>query len=125
MTFEQGPIRPPSEAASFLLRITRNCPWNQCLFCSVYKNDKFSLRSVEEIKRDIQTARDITEDIKAISDKDRKSLFQPRTDLDPLIDVEYLADLDKIEALVAGLDKSKLLNKLGSGGISPWKTYAH
>jgi hypothetical protein len=67
MTFELGPIRPPSEAASFLLRITRNCPWNQCLFCSVYKNDKFSLLSVEEIKRDIQTARDITEDIKAIS----------------------------------------------------------
>jgi radical SAM superfamily enzyme YgiQ (UPF0313 family) len=67
LTFEQGPIRPPSEAASFLLRITRNCPWNQCLFCSVYKNKKFSLRSVEEIKRDIQTAKNMTDDIKAIS----------------------------------------------------------
>lgn len=36
--FEQGPIRPPNEARSLLLRITRNCPWNQCLFCPVYKN---------------------------------------------------------------------------------------
>ena len=26
--FEQGPIRPPSEAHSLLLRVTRNCPWN-------------------------------------------------------------------------------------------------
>jgi len=65
--FEQGPIRPPSEARSFLLRITRNCPWNQCLFCPVYKNETFSLRTVEEIKGDIQTARNISDDIKAIS----------------------------------------------------------
>jgi len=67
LTFEQGPIRPPSESTSFLLRITRNCPWNQCLFCPVYKGRKFSLRSVEDIKGDIQTARDIVEDIKALS----------------------------------------------------------
>lgn len=67
LTFEQGPIRPPSESTSFLLRITRNCPWNQCLFCPVYKGRKFSLRSVEEIKGDIQAARDIAEDIKALS----------------------------------------------------------
>jgi len=66
-TFEQGPIRPPNEAQSLLLRLTRNCPWNQCLFCPVYKQSKFSLRNVEEIKQDIQTARDIADDIKALS----------------------------------------------------------
>jgi hypothetical protein len=67
LTFEQGPIRPPNEARSLLLRITRNCPWNQCLFCPVYKKRKFSLRSVEEIEEDIQTVRDIADDIKALS----------------------------------------------------------
>jgi len=67
LEFEQGPIRPPSEARSFLLRITRNCPWNQCLFCPVYKEKKFSLRTVDEIKQDIQIARRISDDIKAIS----------------------------------------------------------
>ena len=66
-SFEQGPIRPPNEARSLLLRLTRNCPWNQCLFCPVYKNEKFSLRSVEEIKADIQTAKDMTDDIKTLS----------------------------------------------------------
>jgi hypothetical protein len=66
-SFEQGPIRPPNEARSLLLRLTRNCPWNQCLFCPVYKGRKFSLRSVEEIKKDIQTARDMADDIKALS----------------------------------------------------------
>jgi biotin synthase-like enzyme len=67
LTFEQGPIRPPNEARSLLLRVTRNCPWNQCLFCPVYKGQKFSLRTVEEIKADIQSARDIADDIKAVS----------------------------------------------------------
>jgi hypothetical protein len=51
--FEQGPIRPPSEAASLLIRITRNCPWNRCTFCPVYKGTKFSLRPVEHVLKDI------------------------------------------------------------------------
>ncbi|SPD76085.1 Radical SAM domain protein [uncultured Desulfobacterium sp.] len=67
LSFELGPIRPPSEARSLLLRVTRNCPWNQCLFCRTYKKRKFSLRSVDEIKQDIQTARDIADEILAIS----------------------------------------------------------
>jgi len=66
-SFEQGPIRPPNEARSLLLRVTRNCPWNQCLFCPVYKKSKFSLRTVKEIKEDIQTAKDTADEIKALS----------------------------------------------------------
>jgi hypothetical protein len=49
------------------LRVTRNCPWNQCLFCPVYKGQKFSLRTAEEVKEDIQAARDIADDIKTLS----------------------------------------------------------
>jgi radical SAM superfamily enzyme YgiQ (UPF0313 family) len=51
--FEQGPIRPPNEAHSLLIRVTRNCPWNQCTFCPVYKGTRFSLRPVEHVKQDI------------------------------------------------------------------------
>jgi hypothetical protein len=53
--FEQGPIRPPSEASSLLIRVTRNCPWNRCSFCPVYKGSSFSLRPVEHVLRDIDT----------------------------------------------------------------------
>ncbi len=65
--FEQGPIRPPSEAKSLLIRATRNCPWNRCEFCHTYKGQKFTIRSVDEIKQDIQKARDIAEDIRQVS----------------------------------------------------------
>jgi hypothetical protein len=51
--FEQGPIRPPSEAHSLLIRVTRNCPWNFCTFCPVYKDKPFSLRPVEHVLEDI------------------------------------------------------------------------
>jgi hypothetical protein len=51
--FEQGPIRPPSEAYSLLIRVTRNCPWNRCTFCPVYKDARFSLRPVDHVKKDI------------------------------------------------------------------------
>ena len=51
--FEQGPIRPPSEADSLLIRVTRNCPWNRCQFCPVYKGRRFSLRPVTHVLEDI------------------------------------------------------------------------
>lgn len=60
-SFELGPIRPPSEAYSLLIRVTRNCPWNRCLFCSTYKGSRFELRPVEEVKHDILSARAIAE----------------------------------------------------------------
>jgi radical SAM superfamily enzyme YgiQ (UPF0313 family) len=61
--FEQGPIRPPSEATSLLIRVTRNCPWNKCAFCHTYRGTKFELRSVEEVKTDIRAMRDFADQI--------------------------------------------------------------
>ena len=65
--FEQGPIRPPSEAFSLLLRVTRNCPWNRCAFCPVYKGEKFSRRGREEVLADVAAMQFWMEEIKARS----------------------------------------------------------
>ena len=51
--FEQGPIRPPSEAMSLLVRVIRNCTWNRCTFCPVYKGTKSSQRDVEDVLADV------------------------------------------------------------------------
>jgi radical SAM superfamily enzyme YgiQ (UPF0313 family) len=64
---EQGPIRPPSEAHSLLLRVTRNCSWNHCEFCHIYKGQRFSLRTVEEVKKDIDSIQAIVSEIKSLS----------------------------------------------------------
>ena len=66
-SIELGPIRPPSEAYSLLIRVTRNCPWDRCKFCRTYKGQKFQLRSVLEVKQDITAARAIYDEIKELS----------------------------------------------------------
>ncbi|MEZ8375266.1 radical SAM protein [Vibrio cyclitrophicus] len=55
--FQQGPIRPPSEADSLLIRTTQGCPWNKCKFCTLFEGMEFAIRPVEDIKRDIWAAR--------------------------------------------------------------------
>lgn len=52
--FEIGPIRPPSESSSLLIRVTRGCHWNKCYFCGLYKSMKFSMRPIEDIISDIK-----------------------------------------------------------------------
>lgn len=53
VTFQVGPIRPPSEANSLLLRVTQNCPWNKCKFCMLYKDTKFHTRTIDELKKEV------------------------------------------------------------------------
>jgi radical SAM superfamily enzyme YgiQ (UPF0313 family) len=57
VSYDPPPYRPPSEASSLLLRVTRGCPWNQCTFCSMYKSLRFEKRPVEEVLQDIDTLR--------------------------------------------------------------------
>ena len=52
-TFAIGPIRPPFHAESLLLQVTENCPWNRCNFCTLYRGGQFRVRSVEDVKKDI------------------------------------------------------------------------
>ena len=70
-SFEIGPIRPPSEGghASLLLRITRNCPWSRCHFCygTLYGRQKFALRTLDEVKQDIDTVKRIADTVRQVS----------------------------------------------------------
>ncbi|MCT4607497.1 MAG: radical SAM protein [Marinisporobacter sp.] len=78
--FEIGTIRPPSEAESLLLRITRNCPWNQCKFCTLYKGEKFSIRAKEHIFKDIDLIKVCIDIFKQIEDARNKGR-QPLLDI--------------------------------------------
>lgn len=70
--FEQGPIRPPSESKSLLIRVTRNCPWNLCTFCPVYKGEKFSKRKTEHVIEDINKVSKHIETLQSITKKDNE-----------------------------------------------------
>ncbi|MBA7594371.1 hypothetical protein ES703_01312 [subsurface metagenome] len=68
-SLELGPIRPPSEASSLLLRVTRNCSWNRCKFCHIYKGKRFELRPVADIKQEILTIKAIQDRLKEVAAK--------------------------------------------------------
>ena len=46
--------RPPSEAYSLILQVTVGCSHNKCTFCDMYKSKKFSIKPIEQIKREIE-----------------------------------------------------------------------
>lgn len=99
--YEQGVIRPPSEASSLLIRVTRNCPWNQCLFCPAYKGVKFSKRTVEEVKMDIDSmANEIRgySGVRAAFLQDADSLLLPVDNLVAILDYlkEKFPKIDRI-----------------------------
>lgn len=80
-SYDFPPFRPPSEANSLLLRVTRGCPWNRCTFCSMYKGMKFEIRDFEEILEDIELARDLYGDrIRTVFIGDSNSLVA-KTDM--------------------------------------------
>ncbi|HAE42763.1 MAG TPA: radical SAM protein [Clostridiales bacterium] len=86
--FEIGPIRPPSEAQSLLLRITRNCPWNKCRFCRLYKNESFSVRPTEHVLRDISTLKRFIDELEQA---EKISLSEKRIVMQRLSEQDYLA----------------------------------
>lgn len=56
MRYEGTVYRPPSEAESLLIQATIGCPHNQCTFCGMYRNKKFRIRPVADIKEDLLAA---------------------------------------------------------------------
>lgn len=53
ISFRIGPIRPPSEADSLLIQVTRGCTWNRCKFCQLYRHTQFRAYSADSVKADI------------------------------------------------------------------------
>lgn len=110
LDYDFPPYRPPNEAASALIRVSRGCPWNKCLFCTMYKNLKFKPRSVEEVKRDIDKAAEIYKGAKTIFIADSDSLVMK--DIAEIIRYIKLRfpDIDRMTSYA----RAKTLMKLGS-----------
>jgi radical SAM superfamily enzyme YgiQ (UPF0313 family) len=117
--FEQGPIRPPSEANSLLIRITRNCPWNRCTFCPVYKDQRFSLRPLEHVLQDIDTVHRQVQQLQQTADESGRI---GREQIKDIADTNHPTDMQAFYAAlnwVIGGMKSIFLQDANSLIIKP------
>lgn len=74
LDYDFPPYRPPNEATSALIRASRGCPWNKCLFCTMYKDLRFHPKTVDEVKKDIDMATSIYKNSKTVFIADSDSL---------------------------------------------------
>lgn len=66
MHYEGKIYRPWMEADSLLIQTTLGCTHNKCTFCDMFKEKRFSFRSIEDIFKDIAEARQIVPHVESI-----------------------------------------------------------
>jgi radical SAM superfamily enzyme YgiQ (UPF0313 family) len=66
MRYEGSIFRPFSEANSYLLQCTIGCSHNACTFCGMYKDKKFRVRELDDIKEDIRMAADAYDNVEKV-----------------------------------------------------------
>ncbi len=124
MKYEGMIYRPPSEAYSLILQVTVGCSHNKCTFCGSFKDKKFRLKSIEEIKEDVDEAKAYERYVKKVFLADGDALIIPQKRLLPIIQLvkDSFPKLERIgvygnvkSVLKKSVDELKLLKEMGVG----------
>ena len=86
MDYQGTVIRPPSEANSIILQVTRGCSHNKCTFCGTYKGVRFQLKDTAVIDKDIRLAARHCRRQRRVFLADGDALIMPQTRLLSLLD---------------------------------------
>jgi radical SAM superfamily enzyme YgiQ (UPF0313 family) len=126
MKYEGMIYRPPSEAESLILQVTIGCSHNKCTFCGSFKDKKFRLRSFDEVKEDVEEAKQYARYIKKVFIADGDALIIPQKKLIPIVELikNAFPKLERIglygntkSILKKSVDELQQLKELGIGII--------
>lgn len=79
-------FRPPSEADSLILQATIGCSYNKCTFCGMYRQKKFRIRPIEDLRAEIAVARERLGSVRKIFLADGDALIARTSLLRQLLD---------------------------------------
>jgi radical SAM superfamily enzyme YgiQ (UPF0313 family) len=122
--YEGAIYRPPSEAYSLILQVTVGCSHNKCTFCGSFKDKKFRVKSFEEIRDDVEEAKQYARYVKKVFLADGDALIIPQKRLLPIIELvkESFPKLERIgvygnvkSILKKSVEDLKRLKELGVG----------
>lgn len=115
--------RPPSEADSFILRVTRGCAHNHCTYCNMYRGVKFEKLSDEQIMRQIAIAYSVDrEGVRKVFLADGDALVLETERLLKILNTlkKYFPNLEKVASYAApgdilrkSVDELKQLREAG------------
>ncbi len=122
MRYEGNIFRPFSEADSYLLQCTVGCSHNKCTFCGMYKDKKYRVRTLSDIKEDIAMAKKSMGDVQKVFLCDGDAI-----DIETPMLLEILAELKEafpslrhvgtyvgpVSVLRKSMDELKSLTKAG------------
>ncbi len=97
MDYEGLIIRPPSEAYSLLVQVTVGCSHNKCTFCGTYRQKKFKIKPLEQIKKDLQEARNF-DNVDKVFLCDGDALIIPQARLEEILKLikDNLRNIERI-----------------------------
>jgi radical SAM superfamily enzyme YgiQ (UPF0313 family) len=126
MKYEGSIYRPPSEADSLILQVTIGCSHNRCTFCGSFKDKKFRVRSFEEVRADVEEAKQYARYVRKVFIADGDALIIPQKKLLPIVELirNAFPKLERIgvygntkSILKKSVDELKALKDLGVGII--------
>jgi len=126
MKYEGSIYRPPSEADSLILQVTIGCSHNKCTFCGSFKDKKFRLKSFEEVKEDVEEAKQYARYVRKVFIADGDALIIPQKKLVPIVELirDAFPKLERIgvygntkSILKKSVEELKTLKDLGVGII--------
>lgn len=86
MRYEEPVFRPPCEAGSLIIQATIGCPHNKCLFCGMYRGKRYRVRPLEEIREDIEMARNVWSNPRSVFLADGNTIAMRSEDLARVLD---------------------------------------
>jgi coproporphyrinogen III oxidase-like Fe-S oxidoreductase len=102
--------RPPSEGDNLIIQVTLGCSFNQCSFCSMYRQKEYSQRPFDAVRDDIGRAARSWPDARRVFLADGDALSLPTNQLVAILD-ELKAALPKLARVSCYATPANILSK--------------